>query len=173
MCYFKEGSCKPQVRTSDTPENRALWAELAPSAQSLLADVERTVGRGAFNKQAGLFALALEALMYATASKGILAAVASGCAPSFLLRVAKYEELHPEWDGYQYCVYRGAYFLAAPWPVCNAEKGRAFLELSAQNAPASRRNQYFAGVGRFATGDFAGAREAMERALQEPSPTPS
>lgn len=174
MCKFKEGSkATPMITTSDTPENQAYWSEMAPLAQELLKDVEQYLGGEEFSQQASLFALALEALMYATSAKGIVKAALSGCAPMFLLKVARYEKLHPEWDGAQYCIYRGAYFLAAPWPAYNARKGHEFFELAIKKAPSSRRNQYFAAVGRFAIGDFRGAREAMEVSLRSPSTSPS
>lgn len=173
MCHFKDGTVKPDIRTSDTADTKAVWAELGPRAQRLLAEVEAEVGSDAFNKQAWLFAASLEALMYTTASKGVVAAAMTGNAPAFLLRVSKYEKLHPDWDGCQYCIYWGAYYLAAPWPACSTSKGRTWFERCAEKAPSSRRNQYFLGVGRFAAGDFRGARQAMERALQEPCSTPT
>jgi len=172
LCEFKSGrKASPVIKTSDTPENQAYWTEMAPLAQQFLTDIEKYLGAEVFSKQPFLFALALEALMYATSAKGVVAAAVSGYAPSFLLRVARFESMHPEYDGSQYCIYRGAFFLAAPWPAYNARKGHEFFELGIQKEPSSRRNQYFAGVGRFAVGDFRGAREAMEISLQSPSPS--
>lgn len=173
-CHFKEGRngvFKPEIRTSDTPENRALWAELAPIAQSFLSEAERSIGKDAFIKNGPIYALAVEALMYATSSQGIVAAVLAGNAVSFLSSAAKLEKMHPEHDGHIYCIYKGAYHLAAPWPVYDAKKAHSFFERAAARCPNSRRNQYFAAVGRFAVEDFAGAREAMEHSLQSPSPT--
>jgi len=170
-CHFKKGrrgALVAETRTSDTPENKAVWAELAPAAQRLLADVEKDVGRDVFNKEGCMFSLGLEACMYAVASRGIVSAIVSGKAPSFLKRVSKLEKMHKEWDGSQYCIYKGAYLQAAPRPVYDPKKAREYFELAAKKHPRSKRNQYFAGVGRFANGDFKGAREAMERAMKEP-----
>lgn len=163
---------KPEVQKQDTETNMAVWAEWAPIAQKLLAEVEEALGQG-FYDDASTYILSVEASMYATSSKGIVAAVMSGKAVSFLASIAKLEKLHPAHDNAIYCVYWGAYYLAAPWPASSASKARSYFERMVKAYPASRRNQYWAGVGAFMERDYTVARKYMERALKEQCASPS
>mmetsp|Transcript_70941 Transcript_70941/g.140796 ORF Transcript_70941/g.140796 Transcript_70941/m.140796 type:complete len:311 (-) Transcript_70941:178-1110(-) len=164
-CDF-EGN-KPVVRKQDTEANMKIWAEWAPVASELVKNVQESVGEEAFCNEASNFILSVESTMYATSSKGIVSAVLSGKAISFLSSVTKLEAMHPEFDGLIYCVYWGAYYLAAPWPVTSTKKARNYFEKMVKARPASRRNQYWAGVGAFMEGDYPAAQSYMERALRE------
>lgn len=166
------GGGGPKLEKQDTSANMKLWSEWAPVAQALLGEAEAALG-DAFERDPSSFILSVEANMYATSSKGIVAAVTSGKALSFLASVAKLEKLHPQYDGAIYCIYWGAYYLAAPWPMSSTSKARKYLERSVKAYPRSRRNQYWGGVAAFADGDYAAARGYMERALEEECASPS
>lgn len=172
VCKFGSGK-RPEVEKQDTPENRELWAEWASRAQESLQDVEAMCGSEEFSKDPYRSALRLETSMYSTSSRGIVSAVLSGNAVSFLRNIAQLEQQHPSWDGGIYCSYWGAYYLAAPWPAFSASKARAYFDRGAKAFPHSQRNQYFAGVGAFMEGDFDAARAAMQRALEEECASPS
>lgn len=163
---------KPEVQKQDTEANMAVWAEWAPIAQKLLGEVEETLGETFYN-DASIYVLSVEANMYATSSRGIVTAVLSGKAVSFLASISKLEKLHPAHDNAIYCVYWGAYYLAAPWPASSASKARSYFERMVKAYPASRRNQYWAGVGAFMEQDFTAAQKYMERALEEQCASPS
>jgi len=158
---------KPVVQKQDTEANMRLWAEWAPVALDLVKSVQENIGDEAFCKEASSYILSVESNMYSTSSKGIVSAVLSGKAVSFLSSVSKLEAMHPEFDGLIHCIYWGAYYLAAPWPVTSTKKARNYFEKLVKARPASRRNQYWAGVGAFIDGDFAAAQSYMERALKE------
>jgi len=170
-CHFRNK--KPEIRKMDTTENRKLWAKWAPVAEGLLGEIKRSVGVDVFVNDGSMFSLGVEASMYATASKGIVSSLLSGDASRFISNVKTFHDKHESWDGFQPYTYLGAMFLAAPWPKHDTKKGAECFEKAARKAPASRRNQYFDGVGRFARGDYEGAREAMERTLMTPSPSDS
>lgn len=165
-CHFSRG--KPEVRKMDTSVNRAFWAKWAPTADKLMREIEQSVGRKTFAKDAYMVELALEACMYRTGAKGIIAAVLSGSATFYIGKLRKFAENHLAWDGNQADIYAGATFVAAPWPIHDMRKAAFHFKRAAETAPYSRRNHYFDGVGRFASGDYHGARLAMERALREP-----
>lgn len=167
VCRFGTGG-SPIVEKQDTPATMQLWAEWAPKAKKHLDEVQSGTGSDAFRKNAGSFILSVEATMYALASAGILNSVLSGNAVSFLSAVSNLESMHPAFDGHIYCIYWGAYYLAAPWPASNPRKARAYLERGVKAFSASRRNQYWAGVGAFMEGDFKVASSYMMRALKEP-----
>lgn len=163
----------PAVEKQDTPEVRKLWSEWAPRALDMLSIVEQRLGSDAFQADPFIFSLKLEAIMYASSSRGIAAGILNGHAVRFLQCLSRFERLHPDYDSGIACDYWGGYYLAAPWPVHSVSKAREYWGRGIAAFPQGKRNHYLAGVGAFMQGDFDAARAAMQRSFQaEPrSPT--
>jgi len=160
-------SNEPVVYKQDTEANKKLWAEWAPVALDYLSSVQARIGEEVFCTNASSFCLRLEATMYASSSRGIISTTLSGKAVSFLASVRKLESMHTGFDGHVHCVYWGAFYLAAPWPVGSTGTACQYLESLVKAQPASKRNQYWAGVGAFMAGDVQAARSYMENSLME------
>ena len=174
------------VATSDTPENMQLWKEHAKTALDLLTPLLKDPDVAAEPRFAALYA---EAIMYRESSRGIAKSILSGGAVSFMSVTAAYYDKHRLYESASPCTYKGAFQLAAPWPVGSAKKGRKFFEealeahktchvstpkcyddpppphLVLQAFPDSKRNRYYAAIGAWATGDRTKAIEMFKLSL--------
>jgi len=155
--------------TSDTPDNRKLWEAHAPVALELLQPLLRG---GTTQKDAAVASWHAEALTYKESARGIVKSATSGGAVAFLSATSTLYSSHRQHDSAVACIYRGAFYLAAPWPLGSVTKARALFDEAHREFPESRRNRYYAGVGAWADRDDQAARLLFESSLEAPPAPP-
>jgi len=151
-----------KIELSDTAANRKLWSTHAQAALGLLGPL---LVDGAAEKDPMLAAMHAEALTYKESARGVIKSATSGGAISFLSSTNRLYDRHRRYDSAVSCIFRGAYYLAAPWPLGSVKKGRRFFDEAHRAFPDSRRNRYYAAVGAWADGDVGAARALFEATL--------
>lgn len=144
--------------TIDSPSNREQWGKIAPEILIELPGDPYESGQ--------LASSYAEAIMYNTACKGILKAISTGEAFSYLKAVDVLVSKFPDYDNGVAYIYRGAYFLAAPWPIRNVSKAIAAFTSAVEKQPLSRRNLYYLGMAYLAGGQKQKAAEFFGRSVQ-------
>jgi len=149
--------------TQDTPENKALWAELGKRA---LAHARKAAARRPDSVPAA--AELANAFMYHSASLGIVSAVMNGAAGEYKKNARRLNELDEGYDdGLGHFLLAGLY-LVSPWPVGDMSDAKKHFTRAAELAPGSVRNQYGLGVYWAREEDAARARSHFERAVARP-----
>lgn len=145
---------------SDSEANRKLWKQYAFTAYDLLKDLHKSQPD---NPQ--IHVLMTEAYTYRTSSKGILKAAVTGDGLTFMKLVDQIVTRHPTYDAGVPFIFRGAFLLAAPWPLRNVPKAVEAFQRACEVEPRSLRNNYFLGVSHFHAGAWEEAAEAFTRAV--------
>jgi len=145
---------------SDSEANRKLWKQYAFTAYDLLKDLHK---QQPDNPQ--IHVLMTEAYTYRTSSKGILKAAVTGDGLTFMKLVDQIVSKHPTYDSGVPFIFRGAFLLAAPWPLRNVPKAVEAFQSACGVEPRSLRNNYFLGVSHFHAGAWEEAEKAFSRAV--------
>lgn len=145
---------------SDSKENRKLWKAYAFEAYDILKELHAQEPQNA-----RIHVLMTEAYTYRTSSKGILKAAVTGDGLTFMRLVDQIVSHHPTYDAGVPFIFRGAFLLAAPWPLRDVPKAVEAFESAWKVEPRSLRNNFFLGVSHFHAGSFEAARQAFERAV--------
>ena len=114
-----------KIELSDTAANRKLWATHAQAALGLLGPL---LVDGAAEKDPMLAAMHAEALTYKESARGVIKSATSGGAISFLSSTNLLYDRHRRYDSAVSCIFSGAFYLAAPWPLGSVKKGRRFFD---------------------------------------------
>lgn len=147
----------------DTPDNRALWAELGARAleHARVAEQLRPDSIEAATELA-------VAYMFYSSSLGILHAILTGAGGEYQQHARRVIELDPAHDDAIGHTLLASFFLVAPWPVRDLDAARDGYERAAALAPASARNQYLLGVYFARAGEPEQARAHLQRAAAMP-----
>ena len=124
----------------DTPENKRVWKRFGPRALELATAAKR----GRPKDPEALVAYA-DAYFFNNAVKGVLAAATTGSGLKFKGNSKELISKCPRADGGIGHAYLGAFFLMAPWPMCNPKLAEEHLSAAHRIVP-SRRNTYYLGV---------------------------
>ena len=144
----------------DTPEHRKIWSQLGPQAVSLAKAATK-----ARPDDADAFSAYVDAYFFCTSAKGVLRAAVGGDGLVFKGNAVKLMKRFPSYDGgVGYC-YMGAFYLMAPWPLCNADQAIRHLGMAHKVAPHSRRNNYYLGVAHYRLGRPAEAAPYFRKAI--------
>ncbi|CAM9239577.1 unnamed protein product [Ascophyllum nodosum] len=151
-----------RVTTSDTADRRELWATHAPRVLQLLDEVGQEPASDAELQQ-----LYIEAIMYSMSCQGIPEAFVTGKTLAFTSAMGVLVKDFPAQDNGVAHIFQGSYFLAAPWPLRSPRKACKSFDKAVKVNGRSRRNVYYAGVGKLARGDRKGAAEMFRRAMSD------
>ncbi|CAM9875969.1 unnamed protein product, partial [Hapterophycus canaliculatus] len=151
-----------RAATSDTAERQKLWGEHAPKVLQLVKDAGQDPSSDPELQQ-----IYTEAVMYSVVSQGIVEAFVKGKTLAFTSAMNTLAKKFPTQDNGVAFIYQGSYFLAAPWPLRNPKKARECYEKAVEINGRSRRNVYYAGLGRLECGDKKGAAEMFRRAVSD------
>ncbi|CAM9560481.1 unnamed protein product [Ectocarpus fasciculatus] len=151
-----------KAATSDTAERRELWGEHAPRVLQLVKESGEEPSTDPELQQ-----IFTEAIMYSMATQGVVEAIVSGKALAFTSAMNVLVKKFPTQDNGVAFIFQGSYYLAAPWPLRSTKKALASYEKAVKVNGRSRRNVYYAGLGRLACGDKRGAAEMFRRAVSD------
>ncbi|CAM9463503.1 unnamed protein product [Ectocarpus sp. 12 AP-2014] len=151
-----------KAATSDTVERRELWGKHAPRVLQLVKESGEEPSSDPELQQ-----MFTEAVMYSVATQGVVEAIVSGKALAFTSAMNVLVKNFPTQDNGVAFIFQGSYYLAAPWPLRSPTKARASYEKAVNVNGRSRRNVYYAGLGRLACGDKRGAAEMFRRAVSD------
>ncbi|CAM9679210.1 unnamed protein product, partial [Ectocarpus sp. 13 AM-2016] len=151
-----------KAATSDTVERRELWGKHAPRVLQLVKESGKEPSSDPELQQ-----IFTEAVMYSVATQGVVEAIVSGKALAFTSAMNVLVKKFPTQDNGVAFIFQGSYYLAAPWPLRSPTKARASYEKAVNVNGRSRRNVYYAGLGRLACGDKRGAAEMFRRAVSD------
>jgi hypothetical protein len=147
------------TRLLDTPENKAVWRSLGPRALELATRAKKTRPQD----PEALVAYA-DAYFFANSVKGVLAAAVTGSGLEFKGNSKELIRRCPRADGGVGHCYLGAFFLMAPWPLCNPKRAEEHLSTAHRIVP-SRRNSYYMGVLHYRLGRPVEAERYFRQAL--------
>ena len=155
------------TRMLDTKEHKRVWAALGPRALKLASAAKTALP----NDPDAMVAYA-DAFFFANAVKGVLAAATTGSGLKFKGNAKELIARCPKADGAIGHCYLGAFFLMAPWPLCNARKAEKHLG-AAHRIVASRRNCYYMGVMNYRLGRPGEAIPFFEQSIKAKCNSPS
>ena len=147
-------------RLLDTPENKKVWRKLGPRALELATRAKRVRPKD----PEALVAYA-DAYFFANSVKGVLAAATTGSGLKFKANSKELVRKCPSADGGVGHCYLGAFFLMAPWPLCNAALAEQHLGAAHKLKP-SRRNAYYMGVLNYRLGRKEQAADFFRQSLK-------
>ena len=147
------------TRLLDTPENKVVWRSLGPRALELATRAKKARPQD----PEALVAYA-DAYFFANSVKGVLAAAVTGSGLEFKGNSKELIRRCPRADGGVGHCYLGAFFLMAPWPLCNPKRAEEHLSTAHRIVP-SRRNSYYMGVLHYRLGRPAEAERYFRQAL--------
>ena len=146
-----------------------MWAATVPPIVGAL-EARLKASKSGDDEAEALF-LVTEAFTYKAASKSIIKAIVGGDALQFNNYVDEMVRKYPSYDNGLAHIYRGAFFLAAPWPVYSPKKAQKhFLDALAVD-PQSHRALYYAGVGAYYCKRYKEATGYFEKAACKSSST--
>ena len=151
----------------DTPEHKKVWRRYGPRALELATRAKK---RRPSDPEA-LVAYA-DAYFFANSVKGVLAAATTGSGLKFKANSKELIRKCPRADGGVGHCYLGAFFLMAPWPLCNPKLAEAHLT-TAHKQIASRRNAYYMGVMHYRLGRPERAMPYFREAIRARCASPS
>jgi tetratricopeptide (TPR) repeat protein len=159
-----DGNLLRVVGTSDTAENKELWAKHAPVASKLAA--EAAAAEPTSVKAKAIYA---EARTMQAASKGIVKVATSGELPELQRAVKELREMDATWDLGMAWVFAGSNYLALPWPLGSASKAQDRFKEALKVNKGSSRNLYFAAMAERALGNKEKACTFFEMAAKAAS----
>eukprot|EP00966_Prymnesium_polylepis_P249326 5764260-Prymnesium_polylepis.1 len=151
----------------DTKDNKKVWAKHGPRSLTLASKAK--VG---LPKDADAFLCYCNSFFFANSVKGVLAAATTGSGLKFKANAKELISRAPQLDGGVGHCYLGAFYLMAPWPLCNARLAKQHLH-AAHKIVESRRNCYYLGVMYYRLGDAAAAVPYFKAALKARCNSPS
>lgn len=148
--------------TMDTTENIKLWKAYAPEAYTLLKELHKTKPQ-----DAKIHVLMTEAYTYQTSAAGILKAAVTGAGVTFMRYVDQITKAYPTYDSGVSHIFKGAFLIAAPWPLKDIKGAVKAFDTALQVEPNSLRNNYFVGIASHYAGDLKRAAHHFEKAINE------
>lgn len=153
--------------TLDTPANKKFWGTHGPRALGLIKAARAS--HAPYASDAAATAMEMDAFMYSSSSKGIIKQALTGAGVTFKALADELTYTYSSWDGYVGHCYLGGFFWVAPWPIGNKAKGVENFEAAFKAEPKSRRNGYYACLMRYHAGDYDGAVQACQTAVNRGS----
>lgn len=159
---------------SESKENVKLWKTYAPDAYTILKKYYKKQAKEIKNNTslANVHLLMAEAFTYSTSSKGILKAAVSGDGYTFIKLVDELIKKYPDFDKGVAYIYKGAFYLAAPWPLKSIDTASKAIQKAFELEPKSIRNNYYQGISKFYQGDYKDSLAYFENAIDKEKTAP-